>query len=180
MWSVEADGRARRGSGLQPHPQGQGQEQEGQGPELGPGATPGPGSGPRRGQEKRRRRRADAARGMSRPGRRGCCTLLHLKEDNARFILLAVVMCMYMAAGAGVFMLLEADNELRERAEYEAMYQDFLANNPLVNVTDLQRLLRKHALADSAGIVGQKRARWDFPGSFYFVGTVVSTIGESC
>ena len=127
---------------------------------------------------RRLRRRADAARGMSRPGRRGCCTLLHLKEDNARFILLAVVMCLYMAAGAGVFMLLEADNEQRERVEYRAMYQEFMASNPLVNETDLQELLRKHALADSAGIVGQKRARWDFPGSFYFVGTVVSTIGQ--
>ncbi|KAL8615506.1 hypothetical protein ACOMHN_028169 [Nucella lapillus] len=115
---------------------------------------------------------------MTRPGRRGCCTALHLKEDNARFLLLAVVLCCYMAAGAAIFMALEADNEQKEKKEYEAVYRQFLLDNPGVNQTDLARLLHKHALADAAGIVGNKRARWDFPGSFYFVGTVVSTIGE--
>ncbi|KAL8585209.1 hypothetical protein ACOMHN_013224 [Nucella lapillus] len=113
---------------------------------------------------------------MARPSRRGCCRLLHLKEDNARFLLLAIVMCLYMTAGAGVFMLLEADNELQERAEYQGVYRNFLARYPQINETDLQDLLRKHALADAAGIVGDKRTRWDFSGSFYFVGTVVSTI----
>jgi hypothetical protein len=116
---------------------------------------------------------------MSRPGRRGCCTLLHLKEDNARFLLLAVVMCCYMACGAGVFMALEADNEQHEKAEYSAVIQAFMDKYPGVNKTDLDELLRRHALADAAGIVGNKRPRWDFPGAFYFVGTVVSTIGQS-
>lgn len=115
---------------------------------------------------------------MSRPGRRGCCTLLHLKEDNARFMLLAIVMCVYMAAGAGIFMVLEADNERVERADYEQLYRKFMDSNPAVNESQLQELLQRHALADAAGIVGDKRPRWDFSGSFYFVGTVVSTIGE--
>ncbi|XP_076443039.1 potassium channel subfamily K member 13-like [Babylonia areolata] len=114
---------------------------------------------------------------MTRPGRRGCCTLLHLKEDNARFLLLAVVLCGYMAAGAALFMLLEADHERQAREEYDAEYGQFLEEHPGVNRTQLDRLLHRHALAEAAGIVGNKRPRWDFPGSFYFVGTVVSTIG---
>ncbi|KAK7466772.1 hypothetical protein BaRGS_00037137, partial [Batillaria attramentaria] len=113
---------------------------------------------------------------MSRPGRRGCCLVLHLKEDNARFILLAIVMCVYMAAGAGIFMLLEGSNEETEKDDYSQMLKEFMDRNPSVNETELRELLRKHALADAAGIVGDKRPRWDFPGSFYFVGTVVSTI----
>lgn len=87
-------------------------------------------------------------------------------------------MCVYMAAGAGIFMVLEADNERVERADYEQLYRKFMDSNPAVNESQLQELLQRHALADAAGIVGDKRPRWDFSGSFYFVGTVVSTIGK--
>ncbi|XP_071080961.1 potassium channel subfamily K member 12-like [Haliotis cracherodii] len=114
---------------------------------------------------------------MSRPGRRGCCALLHLREDNARFVLLFIVMGIYMLAGAGIFMLLEAENETKERKHYQDAVDTFLSQYPEVNRSRLQALLDLHGRAETAGIVGDKRPRWDFPGAFYFVGTVVSTIG---
>ena len=109
---------------------------------------------------------------------RGCCALLHLHEDNARFILLFIVMILYMLAGATVFMILERDQELEDRNTYHHEVGLFLKTNPCVNQVDLKRILSIHHEAASSGILPQTRERWDFSGSFYFVGTVVSTIGK--
>lgn len=48
-----------------------------------------------------------------------------------------------------------------------------------INLKSLQVLLRQYEEAFVAGIrVDKLRPRWDFSGAFYFVGTVISTIGE--
>ncbi|KAK3597139.1 hypothetical protein CHS0354_038057 [Potamilus streckersoni] len=109
-------------------------------------------------------------------GRKGCCFALHLHEDNARFILLFFVMITYMLAGAGLFMVLEKDNEDKEKAFYKQSLEEFYEKYPSLNKSDLEYILKIHSEAESAGFVGNKRPRWDFSGSFYFVGTVVSTI----
>jgi hypothetical protein len=109
---------------------------------------------------------------------KGCCAVLHLREDNARFLLLFIVMILYMLLGATIFMFLEQDNEVAMRQRYYHALKVFLANNPSVNVTELASLLKDHADAASTGLLMDKRSRWDFAGSFYFVGTVVSTIGK--
>lgn len=110
--------------------------------------------------------------------KKGCCGLIHLREDNARFALLAVVMVLYLLSGATVFMFLEGDNEVVERNKYYHILETFLKNNIDVNKTQLEMLLDAHADASGAGLLRNKRPRWDFSGSFYFVATVVSTIGE--
>lgn len=110
--------------------------------------------------------------------RGGCCSRLHLREDNARFLLLAVVLILYMLAGAIVFMLLERGRETEERMRYKDLLETFLKNHPDVNRTQLQTLLDSHAEASAGGLLKGQRQRWDFAGSFYFVGTVVSTIGR--
>jgi len=109
---------------------------------------------------------------------KGCCSTLHLREDNARFFLLMIVMVFYMLVGASVFMILEKENEDQEKQEYNSHLDAFYAKYPSVNRSDLEYLLKIHSEAESAGFVGNKRPRWDFSGSFYFVGTVVSTIGK--
>ena len=113
---------------------------------------------------------------MSRVG--GCCARLHLREDNARFFLLAVVMICYMLIGASVFMLLERDKEISDKNHYQHVLEKFIDDYPSVNSSDLHHLLDLHAEASAAGLLEGKRQRWDFAGSFYFVGTVVSTIGK--
>ena len=75
-------------------------------------------------------------------------------------------------------MLLEQDNEIEERNHYYHILETFLQENEEVNRTQLELLLDLHAEAASAGILMDKRERWDFTGSFYFVCTVVSTIGQ--
>jgi len=41
---------------------------------------------------------------------------LRLGEDNARFLLLFFVMLLYILLGAGIFSLLERDNEIAQRS----------------------------------------------------------------
>lgn len=82
-----------------------------------------------------------------------------------------------MLVGASIFMVLEGENETLEKEKYRNHLQDFYDKYPSVNKSDLTALLKVHSEAESAGFVGDKRPRWDFSGSFYFVGTVVSTIG---
>ena len=110
--------------------------------------------------------------------RSGCCIWTHFREDNARFVLLALVMVIYMLVGASVFMVLEQDKEVEDRNFYFHSFNAFLTSNPDVNRTELEALLEQHADAAAAGLLNDKRRRWDFAGSFYFVGTVVSTIGK--
>ena len=84
-----------------------------------------------------------------------------------------------MLAGASIFMVLERDNEIKEKSDYQAKLDDFYLRYNMVERQDLEDLLKLHSEAESAGIVGNRRERWDFSGSFYFVGTVVSTIGKT-
>ncbi|KDR14601.1 Potassium channel subfamily K member 13 [Zootermopsis nevadensis] len=110
----------------------------------------------------------------------GCCSLLHLTEDNARFLLLAIVLVLYMLAGATLFQYLEGEEELRMVREFWRIYSDFRrhygANQSALDMDKVHQLLYAYGNATSAGII-HKRRRWDFAGSFHFVGTIVSTIG---
>ncbi|XP_012252606.2 potassium channel subfamily K member 13-like [Athalia rosae] len=107
------------------------------------------------------------------------CMCGGLAEDNARFILLAGVLAAYMLAGAALFQRLEADLEVRQAAEFWRVYHSFRKQHLQPGAEALQRLhelLSAYGNASAAGIIN-KRRRWDFPGSFQFVGTIVSTIG---
>lgn len=105
------------------------------------------------------------------------CAAIHLKEDNARFILLILFLLIYMLLGAIMFSQIEYKMEIQERQEYKNTYDKFLDANPGINRTELDKLLEVHAEASLKGLLPTKRPRWDFSGAFYFVGTVVSTIG---
>ncbi|KAH7939830.1 hypothetical protein HPB52_018008 [Rhipicephalus sanguineus] len=108
----------------------------------------------------------------------GCCRrLLRLREENARFVLLAVVLLAYMILGALLFRAIEGPWEVEARERYDQVLRDFwLKYNGTVDPQDVVRLLEEHANASSRNLLPNKRPRWDFVGSFYFVGTVVSTI----
>lgn len=82
-----------------------------------------------------------------------------------------------MFAGAFLFMSLEQENEQKEKQDFQNYLEEFYSRNPDVNKTELEGLLKRYGAAETAGYVGNKRPRWDFSGSFYFVGTVISTIG---
>lgn len=112
--------------------------------------------------------------------RSGCCRrLLRLREENARFVLLALVLLVYMLLGACLFRALERQREIEARERYDRVLDDFwMKYNATVDPEDLRRLLDEHGNASARNLLPGRRPRWDFAGSFYFVGTVVSTIGE--
>ncbi|CDQ58799.1 unnamed protein product [Oncorhynchus mykiss] len=114
---------------------------------------------------------------MARKRDGGCCPL-PLNEDNARFCLLAGLILLYLLCGAAVFSALERPSELRARLLWDQQLANFTLSHR-VSLGALHSLLRQYEEANGAGIrVDALRPRWDFSGAFYFVGTVVSTIGE--
>ncbi|KAF0038207.1 hypothetical protein F2P81_008691 [Scophthalmus maximus] len=100
-----------------------------------------------------------------------------MNEDNARFCLLAGLILLYLLCGAAIFSALEHPFELRARRLWKQQLDNF-TRRYRVNLGALHTLLRQYEEANGAGIrVDTLRPRWDFSGAFYFVGTVVSTIG---
>jgi hypothetical protein len=115
---------------------------------------------------------------MARKRSGGCCPRPPLNEDNARFCLLAGLILLYLLCGAAVFSALERPSELRAHHLWDQQLANFTLSHQ-VSLGALHALLRQYEEANGAGIrVDALRPRWDFSGAFYFVGTVVSTIGE--
>ncbi|XP_057695375.1 potassium channel subfamily K member 13 [Corythoichthys intestinalis] len=99
------------------------------------------------------------------------------KVDTACFGLLGVLIALYMLAGAVIFSSLERSAEIRAHHYWNTRFREFSHVHNLSN-QDLKSLLRYYEEARMAGVrVERSRALWDIPGAFYFVGTVVSTIG---
>lgn len=112
---------------------------------------------------------------------RGSCWCLGFgapSEDTARFAMLALLIMLYLVCGAAVFSALERPEEEQAKGRWARNFEQFSRKHN-VSRKDLEEFLRIYEEATGAGIrVDRPRARWDFPGAFYFVGTVVSTIGK--
>ncbi|GCB81158.1 hypothetical protein scyTo_0022970, partial [Scyliorhinus torazame] len=107
-------------------------------------------------------------------GRGGC--LCQLNEDNARFGLLALLIAVYLVCGAAVFSAIEQPRERESQRQWRRR-EDTFSRRYNISRAELANLLRDYERANVAGVrVDESRPRWDFTGSFYFVGTVVSTI----
>ncbi|XP_019713521.1 potassium channel subfamily K member 13 isoform X1 [Hippocampus comes] len=108
---------------------------------------------------------------------RSACCCGPINEDNARFLLLALFIVLYMLCGAAVFSALEQPKE-REAKERWAQRFELFRQTYNLSKKELNGFLENYEEANAAGIrVDNIRPRWDFTGAFYFVGTVVSTIG---
>ncbi|KAI4815525.1 hypothetical protein KUCAC02_005667 [Chaenocephalus aceratus] len=106
-----------------------------------------------------------------------CCPSLIPSRETARISLLCVLIALYMLAGAALFSSLERPAELKAHQLWERRLRDFSYEHN-INLEDLKSLLCHYEEARTAGIrAEQGRALWDIHGAFYFVGTVVSTIG---
>ncbi|XP_063078503.1 potassium channel subfamily K member 13b [Engraulis encrasicolus] len=109
--------------------------------------------------------------------RSGCCGFGPFNEDNARFLLLAVLIILYLLCGAAVFSALEQPKEKQAKERWALRFEHFSQKYNL-SKRDLGNFLRNYEEANVVGIrVDSTRPRWDFTGAFYFVCTVVSTIG---
>ncbi|XP_023660072.1 potassium channel subfamily K member 12 isoform X1 [Paramormyrops kingsleyae] len=105
------------------------------------------------------------------------CRSLHINEDNGRFLLLAILIVLYLLCGAAVFSAIERPSELQAHGRWNRTLFNF-SETFNISLEDLNSFLREYEAAIAAGIRADTiRPRWDFTGAFYFVGTVVSTIG---
>lgn len=106
------------------------------------------------------------------------CRSLHINEDNGRFLLLAILIVLYLLCGAVVFSAIERPSEVQAHGKWNITLFNF-SETFNISLEDLNSFLREYETAIAAGIRADAlRPRWDFTGAFYFVGTVVSTIGE--
>ncbi|KAM9801637.1 potassium channel subfamily K member 13 [Neosynchiropus ocellatus] len=107
---------------------------------------------------------------------RGSSSLSHT-NDTVTFFLLGFLIAFYMLAGAAVFSALERSAELQAHRLWKKRLRDF-SQDFNISSEYLKSLLHHYEEARTAGIRTEPgRALWDIPGAFYFVGTVVSTIG---
>ncbi|XP_035255563.1 potassium channel subfamily K member 12 isoform X1 [Anguilla rostrata] len=105
------------------------------------------------------------------------CRSLHINEDNGRFLLLAILIVLYLLCGAAVFSAIERPSEVQAHGRWNRTLYNF-SETFNISLQDLNSFLRDYEAAIATGIRADSlRPRWDFTGAFYFVGTVVSTIG---
>ncbi|NXG44281.1 KCNKG protein, partial [Psilopogon haemacephalus] len=89
----------------------------------------------------------------------------------------------YLLVGAAVFQALERTAEKQEKIEAAQMKEAFLQNFTHLTVAEMEQFMKNLTKAIQNGVypVGNESqledSNWDFSNSFFFAGTVVSTIG---
>ncbi|XP_022097080.1 potassium channel subfamily K member 4-like [Acanthaster planci] len=96
-------------------------------------------------------------------------------------LILVAAFILYLAIGALVFSALESPQEEEAKAELRAYKEAILSNFTCLSEEDLEKLVKRIKNAVERGINPlhnvSSRAHWDFSSSFFFSGTVVTTIG---
>lgn len=102
-----------------------------------------------------------------------------MKEEDKKLIVLWIIYFVYMVIGAVLFSELEYENE-NEQIRYFTALMSRIQKEHNLSDTVMDTLSFTHDDACSKGIrfQGPFSNKWDFAGSFYFVGTVITTIGE--
>ncbi|XP_041907658.1 potassium channel subfamily K member 2 isoform X1 [Corvus kubaryi] len=105
-----------------------------------------------------------------------------MKWKTVSTIFLVVVV--YLIIGATVFKALEQPHETSQRTTIVIQKQAFVSQHSCVNATELDELIQQVVAAINAGIIplGNTSAQishWDLGSSFFFAGTVITTIGRT-
>ncbi|KAM6366970.1 potassium channel subfamily K member 2 isoform X1 [Rissa tridactyla] len=103
-----------------------------------------------------------------------------MKWKTVSTIFLVVVV--YLIIGATVFKALEQPHETSQRATIVIQKQTFVSQHSCVNATELDELIQQVVAAINAGIIplgntSTQISHWDLGSSFFFAGTVITTIG---
>lgn len=104
--------------------------------------------------------------------------LANMKEDTIQLLVLTVFLLLYMIIGAGIFSALEQQNEQKLKIYYNNIFYTFAKDNNLTS-SAISHLLKTHRESCLLGVGINQINKWDFAGSFYFTGTVITTIGKS-
>uniref|UniRef100_A0A8C6RAM2 Potassium channel, subfamily K, member 2 n=1 Tax=Nannospalax galili TaxID=1026970 RepID=A0A8C6RAM2_NANGA len=103
-----------------------------------------------------------------------------MKWKTVSTIFLVVVL--YLIIGATVFKALEQPQEISQRTTIVIQKQTFISQHACVNSTELDELIQQIVAAINAGIIplgntSNQISHWDLGSSFFFAGTVITTIG---
>ncbi|MEE6473927.1 hypothetical protein FKM82_010216 [Ascaphus truei] len=109
-------------------------------------------------------------------------TLSVMKWKTVSTVFLVVVL--YLIIGATVFKALEQPHESSQRTTIIIQKQNFVSEHSCVNATELDELIQHVVAAINAGIIpignsSSQNSHWDLGSSFFFAGTVITTIGRS-
>ena len=102
---------------------------------------------------------------------------MNIKEEIIQLLVLATFLMIYMLLGAAIFSALESENEKTLMAKYHAIFRKFEVENNVTSVA-MQKLIAVHQEACLLGVSPDDVQKWDYAGAFYFVGTVITTIGK--
>lgn len=96
-----------------------------------------------------------------------------MKKQNVRTLVLIGSTLVYLLVGAAVFQTLESPYEIEERRRLK---DDEIELRARFNITSVDYQL----IADNVirSIPHKAGVQWNFTGSFYFVTTVITTIGR--
>ncbi|XP_043917300.1 potassium channel subfamily K member 2 [Protopterus annectens] len=117
-------------------------------------------------------------------------TVLSSAEDNESTLnvmkwktvsTIFVVVVLYLIIGATVFKALEQPHETAQREMVLDKKLIFLLQHSCINVTELEELIQQVVSAGVNPRIGANRtnqtSHWDLSSSFFFAGTVITTIG---
>ncbi|KAI5094571.1 potassium channel subfamily K member 2 [Silurus meridionalis] len=93
-----------------------------------------------------------------------------------------LLVVLYLIMGATVFKALEQPHENSQKLAILSQKLQFLIDHPCVNSTELEELVKQVTLAIRAGVnpsgnSSNVTSLWDLSSSFFFAGTVITTIG---
>lgn len=107
--------------------------------------------------------------------------ITRMERGTIRLIALVIVYVFYLSVGAAIFSSIEGPYEQRILSELREKRDEFISKHPCVTDEELENFVRHVVAAQDMGIqplsnVSDKRS-WGFGSSFFFAGTVVTTIG---
>lgn len=105
-----------------------------------------------------------------------------MERATIRLIALVIVYIFYLSVGAAIFSSIEGPYEQRILSDLRKKRDEFVQKHPCVTDQELENFVKHVVAAQNMGIqplgnVSDKRS-WGFGSSFFFAGTVVTTIGE--
>ncbi|XP_057199112.1 potassium channel subfamily K member 2 [Triplophysa rosa] len=97
-------------------------------------------------------------------------------------LLIFLLVVLYLIIGATVFKALERPQESSQKYLIVKEKMNFLSRHACVNTSELEDLVKQVVAAIRAGVnpsghPSNETSMWDFSSSFFFAGTVITTIG---